>query len=547
MPSCRSFPPGALVAIALGLGALFPLQAAAAVPARQADSLVDSIGVNVHLAFSDTPYVSEFATVRDRLAELGVRHVRDVLFPDRPDQYQRLDELATAGIGATLTIDSPAEPPGTREDLLGVAAGIDGVDALEGPNEYSTHSPFDPDWKAHLISFQEALYEEAKADPALASLPVIGPSIVHNDQAQLGDISADLDFGNIHSYPFGNPPDKLGGAIAKAELNSGAKPIWATETGYHTALSWAGEHPPVDEATMATYMPRLFLEYFRWGIKRTFSYELVDEFDDPQGEDREANFGLVRHDLTPKPAFEAVRNTIRILEDPGASFTPGALDYTLAEGGVALAGPESAGLHKVLLQKRDGAFYLALWRTSSIWDPATGQPLPSPPQPLEVEVAPGLESATEYLPNSSAAPAWSVAAPAQPLQLEVGPAVVVLRLVPGAPTAEEPAPEEPGQTPETPPSPPGGSPTEPRGPEGGTEDDAPGGDPRSGSPAPDCVVPRLIDRRLAAAHARLRRAHCALGEVRGPRTRGTRVVSQRPRPGRLLLPGAVVSVRLGSR
>ncbi len=527
MPNRGPFLLSALVAIAIGLGALFPLHAAAAVQARQADSFVDSIGVNIHTPFSDTPYASDFATVKARLVELGVRHVRDVLFPDRPDQYQRLDELAAAGIGSTLVIGSPAEPAGTRESLLGVAADdLQGIDALEGPNEYSTSG--DPDWKAHLIAYQQALYQEAKADPQLSSLPVVGPSIVHNDQAQLGDVSAYLDFGNTHPYPLGNPPDKLGAAIAKAEINSGSKPIMATETGYHTALNWAGEHPPVDEATMATYMPRLFLEYYRWGIVRTFSYELLDEFDDPGEGDREAHFGLVRHDLTPKPAFEALRNTIRILEDRGASFAPGALDYTLAEGGVAIPGPESSGLHKVLLQKRDGSFYLALWRTSSVWDPATGTAVAAPAQPLEVDVAPGLESATEFLPNSSVAPVWSMTQPDQPLQLEVGPAVVVLQLVPGVPGTEEPAPPLPD------------SPSPPQ-----TSDQGAGPGPQPDPPR--CLVPKLLDRKLSAARAQLRGAHCKLGEVRGPRAQPNRVVAQRPRQGRSLTAGSTVDVKLGPR
>ena len=233
------------------------------------------------------------------------------------------------------------------------------MEAIEGPNEYSTSG--DPNWKPNLVAYQQALYAQVKADPELAALPVIGPSIVHNDQAALGDISAYLDCGNIHSYPQGNPPDKLGSFIAKAELNSGAKPIVATETGYHTALNWSGENPPVSEAAMATYMPRLFLEYFRWGIARTFSYELLDEFDDPGWTRQEANFGLLRHDLSPKPAFDALRNTI------GSSKTPARPSArrpstTRSAKPASLPRPGKRGLHKVLLQKRDGSFYLALWR-----------------------------------------------------------------------------------------------------------------------------------------------------------------------------------------
>jgi len=521
--------PGALVAVLLGLLLPGPTPAAAAaVKARPAGSFVDSVGVDVHTAFSDTPYVSEFATVEARLEELGVHHVRDDLFPSRPDQYQRLDDLAAAGIGSTLVMGSPANGTPGLEGLLSTAAGLDGLEALEGPNEYSTSG--DPEWKPHLVAYQEALYAKAKASPALAALPVIGPSIVHNDQAALGDVSTSLDLGNIHSYPQGNPPDKLGSFIAKAELNSGAKPIVATETGYDTMEGWKGENPAVSEGAMATYVPRLFLEYFRWGIARTFSYELLDEFPDPQLEDKEAHFGLLRNDLSPKPAFDALRNTIRILEDPGPTFAPGSLDYGLAEAGVAFPGPESSGLHKVLLQKRDGSFYLALWRLQSVWDPASGTALPAPAEPVEVSVAPGLESAAEFLPNSSVQPVWSVTRPSQPLSIPVGPQVVILRLVPGAADAGGP------QTPALPPPTTAGA--------AAVTPSEPAKDPEA-TARPRCVVPRLTGRRLSAGRTRLRASECRLGRVGGERSGASRVTGQHPRPGRVLAAGSRVSVTLG--
>jgi hypothetical protein len=523
-----------LAAALAGFTLALPPRADAGVDARQADTFVDSIGVNVHLAFDDTPYVSAFPTVARRLEELGVRHIRDELYPDRADQYQRLNALAAAGIGSTLIVGSPANGVAGLETLLGVAGDdIDGVDALEGPNEYSTSG--DPEWQPHLVAYQQALYEQAKGDPALSSLPVIGPSIVHGDQDELGDISPSLDLGNIHSYPQGNPPDKLGSAIARAELNSAQKPIAATETGYHTALNWSGEHPPVSEAAMATYMPRLYLEYFRWGVARTFSYELLDEWPDPGLDERESDFGLLRNDLEPKPAFEALRNTIAILEDPGTPFAPAALDYALSEDGVEISGPESPRLHKALLQKRDGSYYLALWRTASVWDPATGEPLAAPSEPLEVTVEPGIESATAYLPNVSAAPVWSLTQPDDPITVGVGPAVTVLRLVPGTSGSEPEAGLEPEPAPEPNTGPgPGAGP-------GPSDDQDTDDGPR---PSPPCSVPKLSGRNLKSARAKLRAAHCRLGTVAGPRERSSRVASQHPRAGQLLDPASAIDVRL---
>lgn len=166
----------AVVASAVLASLALPVAAGAAVQARAADAFVDSIGIGVHLAYSDTPYVSQFATLRSRLEELGVRHVRDDLYPGREDQYERLRELAGAGIGSTLILGSPANGSAGLEDLLEVAASLDGVEALEGPNEYSTMGG-DPNWIANLRAYQQELYARAKGDPALAALPVIGPDL----------------------------------------------------------------------------------------------------------------------------------------------------------------------------------------------------------------------------------------------------------------------------------------------------------------------------------------------------------------------------------
>lgn len=63
-------------------------------------------------------------------------------------------------------------------------------------------------------------------------------------------------------------------------------------------------------------------------------------------------------------------------------------------------------------------------------------------------------------------------------------------------------------------------------------------------PAPRCTVPNLVGRTLKAARRQLRRSHCKLGEVRGERSRGSRVVKQFRKPGKSLPAGAEVGVKL---
>jgi hypothetical protein len=487
---------------------------AGAQTAQTADSFVESIGVNVHLGYYGTPYQDRFEAVEKRLEELGVRHVRSRLYPEAPNIDQALNDLAGDGIDSTLILGDPSEDPSALEAMLSTLkttlAGS--VDAVEGPNEYSTSG--DAEWKTNLTAYQQRLYEGIKDDPALSSLPVIGPSIVHGDQPELGDISNLLDYGNVHSYPEGNPPEyRMGAIVERAAYNSGLKPIVATETGYTNAINWMptgpGENKPVPEEAAAVYLPRLFFEYFIRHIARTFSYELVDEHSNPGLDEREEHFGLLRNDLSPKPAFVALRNTIQILEDPGPAFSPGSLDYSLSEGG--------APLHSVLLQKRDGRFYLALWRLESVWNPDEREALVGAVEPVTISVKPGIQAYAAYSPNVSVEPVASASEPTGSVTVDIGPEVTIVELEPGSPM---------------PPISPIAAPLFP---------------PPNLRPAEHCVVPKLKGRTLRGSRKRSRAVNCRIGRVvklLGVRSR--RVVRQSPRPGSVLAPDAKIKVTLGS-
>ncbi len=80
---------------------------------------------------------------------------------------------------------------------------------------------------------------------------------------------------------------------------------------------------------------------------------------------------------------------------------------------------------------------------------------------------------------------------------------------------------------------------------GGGPGQAGGGTPPGSTVnAPQCLVPRLGAKRLAAARKKLIQADCRLGKVRGRRTRSALVVSQSPHAGARLAAGAKVGVTL---
>jgi hypothetical protein len=249
-----------------------------------------------------------------------------------------------------------------------------------------------------------------------------------------------LDVGSVHPYTSKPPETVVTETLERSAQNAGSKPAFTTETGYNTALNYTGPESflPVTEAAQAVYMPRAFLEHFRRGVSRTYDYELLDEFPDPRLTDRESNFGLLRNDLSKKPAFDALRNLIAVLEDPGSSFAPGSLDYSLGGNG--------ENLRQLLLQKSDGSFDLVLWRATSVWD-AVNQRTLNPGSPtVSIAFNQPISSVQLYAPNASSAPRSSISDPSGSLSYEVGPQVQILHITPAAASPEptsEPPPSEP--------------------------------------------------------------------------------------------------------
>jgi hypothetical protein len=440
------------LAILLAVALFGQTAAAAPTSSRPADSFVGSIGVNTHFYYSDTPYVQGFSLVKQRLSELGVRHVRENIAPDdRPDQYRRLRELAAMGIKGDLILGDPRNGISTLDHMLSVVkTELPGaLDAVEGPNEFNARGV--ADWIPKLREYQQHLYTAVKSDPSLSSLTVIGPSITNWQQAnELGDISGMLDVGSAHPYTSKPPETVVSESLERSAQNAGTKPAFTTETGYNTALNYTGPESflPVTEAAQAVYMPRVFLEQFRRGVARTYSYELLDEFPDPGLNHREWNFGLLRNNLSKKPAFDALQNLTDILKDPGSGFTPGSLDYSL-EG-------NQEKLRQVLLQKRDGSYYLALWRATSVWDPINKVPLNPGSTPISIKFNQPVSGVQLYAPNISSAPQSSIANPSGPLSYEIGPQVQILRITPGEASpgsGPETTPTEPAPTPPEEPAP----------------------------------------------------------------------------------------------
>lgn len=412
-------------------------------PAASADSFVDSMGVATHFNYGDTPY-GNLPMIKQRLGELGIRHIRDG--SDRKAVYGILNDLhQTHGIKSTMLF-GPARFWTIADGVNLLKLHPESIAGVEGPNEsdlfrFTYNEVRSPEGaRPYFNDFNAAL----KADAVTAKLPVIAPSVGRpGNEAKIAPLPF-LDFQVMHSYAGGGlPSDQLDTKwIPSSNKIVGAggvtRPIIATETGYHTAVGNTDGQPGVSEAAQAKYVPRLFGEYFNRGVRRSFLYELIDEGTEPKKS--EANYGLLRHDFSPKPAFSALQNLIALLRETKttAAFSPRALDFELSG--------DTKNVHHTLLQKSNGDYYLMLWQEVKVFQnnrsrPDKDQDLQNPDVPVTLTLKTPM-TATAYLPNDGTE-GKSLTMANNALNLNVPDRVLVVKLTPVAAPTDTQSPASP--------------------------------------------------------------------------------------------------------
>ena len=241
---------------------------------------------------------------------------------------------------------------------LNELAGLRVVEAVEPPNERDTTwrwFDFGPRWAERMRTYLSEMYAGYKDSPAVADLPVLGPSFANTrDSARaLAEVFPEarqhMDAGNLHDYSGLHPESPHGGgwgisvldAVQRYRLVAGAKPLWVTENGYKLSGSISG-HPAVTERAAAKYLPRQFLTHFAHNVHRFYIYQLINDNDE--------DFGLLNNDGSTRHQYWSVKRFITLFNDPGPSFETGSLDYRLVG--------DTTNVNHVLFQKRNGRFYL---------------------------------------------------------------------------------------------------------------------------------------------------------------------------------------------
>ena len=386
--------------------------------ARRADDFVDTIGVNAHFNYGGV--YSDFAKASAQLGALGVRHLR--FAATDPTSLSQINTLYMKyGIRDLFgTGTSSGIPLAELTTVMGKLPGA--VEAVEGPNEIDIKQWDDATkgfnkWFSYngltnsdgnlgaSRQYVTDIYDTFHASPTLKTILVGSPSVAFPENSKGLAPLTSVNMLTMHSYAGGSlPTDQLDtrwlpNTLKMTGDGGPALPVWSTECGYHNAVQGANSQPGISEAAGGKYFPRLLAEYFNRDIARTYTYELYDQGTDLSNQ--EQNFGILRHDHTPKPAYTAEKNLIALLGeskwDTAAKvwrkrpFTPGSLSF-------ALSG-DIADVRHTLLQKADGDFYLLLWQDVYSFDRGTKKDIANPPVVVTLTLGQAVKRAATYLPS----------------------------------------------------------------------------------------------------------------------------------------------------
>lgn len=268
--------PLALLPIALAVMSSSGLAQTAAVPASL---FTDSVGINLHLEYTDTYYYTRQSVVEAALKQLGVKHVRTRLLP--ADTAQSPLEgtnsnatnaaalLSRAGVKGVLTgaatIGQLYQDTVDRREVLttnGWQAHFDAnfanadsaqawwdvrapnttrVVAVEGVNEPNLQrNSVCANWMSKAADFQYRMHERVATLPRLRNVLRVAPSLVHSSGKLCTDSASQSPFRYLgrHTVPVG--------AGFTAAWNAG----WTTPTASQPASAWFTATPGSLAATV---------------------------------------------------------------------------------------------------------------------------------------------------------------------------------------------------------------------------------------------------------------------------------------------------------
>jgi trimeric autotransporter adhesin len=372
--------------------------AAPTVIPESVSAFVQSLGVNTHLAFPNTPYFDRPGSVVSALQYLGLPNVRDLSLANTDSISTAMNNaVAAAGFkfDALLVGSGDVE---LGQNLASISAFLGAnpgaVVAIEGPNEINdepiTYGALTDTYAAGVLVTQD-LWTAVQNNPSLKGIPIYALTLaggidnLASEVARLGDLAPYVTYGNAHVYACCSNnmwQYDMGKWLPLFEADTPGKPVVITETGYETIPS------AVDAIAAAKYNLNIFFQDALNGIVSTYLFELVDE-------SSTFTFGLFNSDWTPKPGATAIHNMITILQGAGTGSATGTVNYSVS-------GLPATGYS--LLLGGSKAFDIAVWIDATIYNPKTATDIVAPAYTATVNLGASFANVAVYDPTIGTTP-----------------------------------------------------------------------------------------------------------------------------------------------
>ncbi len=172
-----------------------------------------------------------------------------------------------------------------------------------------------PNFGGHLIDEMCALQKAAywglkRGDPEIVACWNVfagGGSGLHTEGVLKNEVWPYFDTYNIHTY---DPPSRYLKEFENARSAATGRPIWLSECGiglHFMPDSAAGELTPELEMKQARFIARSYASSLHAGVSRHFFFILGNYLENVN------QFGLLRHDETPRPGYVAMAAVGRLL------------------------------------------------------------------------------------------------------------------------------------------------------------------------------------------------------------------------------------------
>jgi hypothetical protein len=375
-------------------------------PPAGVSAFVQSLGINTHLGYPDTPYYGGAQSVITALQYLGISKVRDQspTSTSNPIINATNNALAAAGIKFDALL-----PGNGYVNLSGDLIGLDAFQhnnpgalvAIEGPNEVNawpiTYRDIANSYSAGAQLTQD-LWAAIQADPLLKGVSVYALTLsagipnVAAAEVELGNLAPYVTYGNAHIYAASSNnvwQNDMPAWLPVVEQATPGKPMVITETGYATIPK------QVDEVAAAKYSLNAFCENASNGIAGTYLYELIDTASSPADINVEDHYGEFHQNWSPKIGATAIHNMTTILQGAGNGTATSTLNYSVT--GLPPTG------HAFLLGSST-TYDLVVWIDATIYNPATATDIAAPAYSAKINLGATSAGVQVFDPMISASP-----------------------------------------------------------------------------------------------------------------------------------------------